>query len=83
MPPCCDVGTDVVARTQAIEDMCLMVMGRPEEVRHPLLNKLKTAKKLVRFIQESGDRQWASRVSRNDTPPTTLQQQHNLHRQHY
>lgn len=40
-----------------------MVMGRPEEVRHPLLKKLKTAKKLVRFIQESGDRQWAGRVS--------------------
>lgn len=41
-----------------------MVMGRPDEVRHPLLKKLKTAKKLIRFIQESGDRQWASRVSR-------------------
>lgn len=52
----------VLGRTQTIEDMCLMVMGRPDELRHPLLKKLKTAKKLIRFIQESGDRQWASRV---------------------
>lgn len=51
-----------MTRAQTIEDMCLMVMGRPEDVRHPLLKKLKSAKKLVRFIQESGDRQWASRV---------------------
>lgn len=47
---------------QAIEDMCLMAMGRSEEVKHALLKKLKTIKKLVRFIQESGDRQWANRV---------------------
>lgn len=41
-----------------------MVIGRADEVRHPMLKKLKTAKKLIRFIQESGDRQWASRVRR-------------------
>lgn len=39
-----------------------MAVGRSEEVKHPLLKKLKTLKKLMRFIQESGDRQWASRV---------------------
>ncbi|CAM9815047.1 unnamed protein product [Ectocarpus sp. 4 AP-2014] len=47
---------------EAIEDMCLMAMGRSEEVKHALLKKLKTIKKLVRFIQESGDRQWANRL---------------------
>ncbi|CAM9340718.1 unnamed protein product, partial [Scytosiphon promiscuus] len=46
----------------AIEDMCLMAIGRSEEVKHPLLKKLKTTKRLTRFIQESGDRQWASRL---------------------
>ena len=59
----CVVLLRVGGGAQTIEDMCLMVMGRPDEVRHPLLKKLKTAKKLVRFIQESGDRQWASRAS--------------------
>ncbi|CAM9746088.1 unnamed protein product, partial [Ectocarpus sp. 13 AM-2016] len=47
---------------EAVEDMCLMAMGRSEEVKHALLKKLKTIKKLVRFIQESGDRQWANRL---------------------
>lgn len=47
---------------KVIEDLCLMAIGRSKEVRHPLLKKLKSMKALIRFVHDSGDRQWSSRV---------------------
>lgn len=49
--------------SQKIEDICLMKLGRPDEIRTPLLNKLKTWTALETFILQSRDVQWGSRVS--------------------